>query len=114
VINFKPKEDCGLNELSLLGQLESLAHALGIQVRYECLEGEPAFRTGGLCRIRKKSVIIINSKATPKDKIRTLAEALRRFDLSNVYLKPVLRDFLETRFEQDEDNATDGHFPSVS
>jgi hypothetical protein len=91
-----------LNELSLLGQLEGLAQTLGIQVRYECLEGETAFRSGGLCRIRKKTVIIVNTKATLTDKIKTLTEALRRFDLGNVYLKPALRDFLEARSEETE------------
>jgi hypothetical protein len=96
VVNFQPKEEYGLNELSLLGQLEALAHTLRIQVRYECLEGETTFRSGGLCWIRKKPVIIVNTKATLGDKIKTLAEALRRFDLGNVYLKPALRDFLET------------------
>jgi hypothetical protein len=91
-----------LNELSLLGQLEDLAHRLGIQVRYESVAAESGFRSGGLCRIRKKQVIIVHAKAPVRDKIKTLAEALRRFDLDNVYVKPALRDLLRPHAEKSE------------
>ena len=79
----------------LLGHLEELAYALGIKVRYEKLEGDLAFTSGGLCRIRNEPVFIINVDATTEEKVRTFARALRRFDLSQIYLKPALRDFLE-------------------
>jgi hypothetical protein len=95
-----------LNDLSLLGQLEALAHRLNIPVRYECLEGETALHSGGLCRIGKKHIIIVNAKATVKDKIKTLAEALRRFDLESIYVKPALRDFLESRYEENESTTS--------
>jgi hypothetical protein len=75
--------------------LETLAHNLGVQIRYENLEGETAISPGGICRIRNKRVIIVNRKASPRDKVNTLARALRRFDLSQVYIRPALRDFLE-------------------
>jgi hypothetical protein len=84
-----------LDDPLLLGQLEA-------QVRYESLEGETAFRSGGLCRIRKKPIIIINARVTVREKIKTLVEALRRFDLSNIYLKPALRDLLEKAPEEKE------------
>jgi hypothetical protein len=84
-----------LDETAVLGQLEALAHTLGIQVRYECLYSEADLSSGGLCRIRDKQVIIVNTKATTGEKARTLVRALKRFDLSNVYLRPALRDLLE-------------------
>jgi hypothetical protein len=84
-----------LDEIAMLSQLEALAHALGIQVRYERLEGEKAFPSGGLCRIRNKHFIILNEMATTGEKVRTLASALKRFDLSRIYLRPAIRDFLE-------------------
>ena len=37
----------------------------------------------------------MNSQAKPAEKIRTLVQALKRFDLSGIYLKPALRDLLE-------------------
>ncbi len=84
-----------MDDTAILGHLEALAHALGIPIRYERMEGETAFPSGGLCRIRGNHVIIVNKRTTDGEKVRTIADALRRFDLSRVYLKPVLRDLLE-------------------
>jgi len=85
-----------LDDTAILGHLEALAHTLGVQVRHEPLESETTFPTGGLCRIKDKQFIIVNERASTGEKVRTIAKALRRFDLSEVYLKPALRDFLET------------------
>jgi hypothetical protein len=84
-----------LDDAALLGHLEALAHTLGIQIRYETLEGETPFQSGGLCRVREKQFIIVNAVATTGEKVHTLARALGRFDLSQIYLKPALRDLLE-------------------
>jgi len=89
-----------LDDTTILGHLEALAHTLGVQVRYEPLESETTFPTGGLCRIKGKQYIIVNEMASTREKVRTLSKGLRRFDLSQVYLKPAVRDFLETGFEQ--------------
>jgi len=84
-----------LDETATLGYLEALAHNLGVEIRYESMEGDNPFSSGGMCRIRDKRVIIINQRATTADKVRTLVKALRCFDLTHLYLRPVLRDLLE-------------------
>ena len=84
-----------MDDVAILGHLEALAHTLGIQIRYESLEGETPFQSGGLCRVREKQFIIVNAVATTGEKVQTLARALGRFDLSQIYLKPALRVFLE-------------------
>jgi hypothetical protein len=76
-----------LDENTLLGQLEELARSLGIEVRYEPLKREGAFSTGGLCKLRGEYLLIIHSKASVTDKIEALASALKRFDLSQLYLR---------------------------
>lgn len=78
----------------LLGHLEQLAENLGVKVRYEQIKKESAFFPGGLCRVRNKDIIIINSKAAVEDRITILSEALSSFDLSDVYILPALRDLL--------------------
>ena len=83
-----------MDEDTLLGQLEELAHSLGIEIRYEPLKREAGFFPGGLCRIKGEYVLILNSAATTEDKIQTMAKALNRFDLSRVYVRPGLREFL--------------------
>ena len=84
-----------MDEDTLLGQLEELAHSLGIEIRDEPQKREGGFFPGGLCRIKGEYVLILNSAAATEDKIQTLAKAVNRFDLSRVYLRPGLREFLD-------------------
>ena len=83
-----------LAEESLLIQLEELTENLGVKIRYEKILKEGSFFSGGLCRIKGEEVIIINSKVSVEDKIDILAKALMSFDLSQVFIKPALREFL--------------------
>ena len=83
-----------LNDDTILSLLEELANNLGIQIRYEHLKKEGSFYPGGLCRIKGENIIIINSKAKTDDKIQILARGMKSFDLSQVFIKPALREFL--------------------
>ena len=85
-----------MDEQLMLEQLEVLAKGLEIEVRYETLRKETRFNPGGLCRIRGLPVIIINRKAPLSDQVEVLASAIKRFDLGSIYLRPGLREFLET------------------
>jgi hypothetical protein len=89
-----------LDENIVLGQLEELAESLEIEVRHEPIKKEGAFYPGGLCRLEGKYILILNPRATTRDKIQALAKAVNRFDLSQVYLRPGLREFLESFPEQ--------------
>ena len=84
-----------MDENTLLGQIEELAHSLGIKVRYEPIKKDGSFYPGGLCQLKGEYVLILNSAATVTDKIQTLAKAVNRFDLSQVYVRPGLREFLD-------------------
>ena len=84
-----------MNEDVLLNQLEDLAEKLGILVRDENISIEESSSTGGLCRIEGKYVLILNSKATVKEKYQVMIKALQQFDLSGIYIKPVIRELLE-------------------
>lgn len=84
-----------MDDHTLLNQLEELAQRLAIEVRYVTIRQEDFLSTGGLCRIKDKYIIVVNKKSTIQDKIQTLARAIKRFDLSKVYLRPALREFLE-------------------
>jgi len=84
-----------MNEEVLLNQLEELAGKLGILVRDENINIEESSSTGGLCRIEGKYVLILNSKVTVKEKNQVMIKALQQFDLSDIYIKPVIRELLE-------------------
>ncbi len=74
--------------------LEELADRLDIPIRYESITDDLT-GPGGLCRIEGKHTLLIDVKATTEERIRIMTEALRRFDLSAVYVKPALRELLE-------------------
>jgi hypothetical protein len=84
-----------MNEEVLLNQLEELAEKLEILIRDENINMEESSSNGGLCRIEGKFVLILNSKATVKEKIQVVLKALQQFDLSDLYVKPVIRELLE-------------------
>ena len=84
-----------MDENTILKQLEELSNSLSIELRYEQIRKEGPYFPGGLCRVKGEYVLIINAKATTSDKIETIAKAVKRFDLSQVYLRPGLREFLE-------------------
>lgn len=79
---------------------------MGIQVRYEPFPPEAA-GSGGLCRLRDRSLIIVDAHAPLEGRIQVLARALSRVDLSEVYVLPALRELLEQA-------ATDGMPPGDS
>ena len=88
-----PDELSFMDENVMLSQLEELARSLQVEIRYEQIKKESGFSAGGLCLFKGEHLIIINSKITLSEKVDTLAKALGTFDLSQVYLRPGLRDF---------------------
>ena len=85
-----------MDENSLLDQLEELAERLGIKIRHDAinLEEESIHVAGGLCQLKGEFLIIINSRSTMDERIRTLAAALRHFDLDQLYIRPAVREAL--------------------
>ena len=84
-----------MDEEVILSQIEELADKLEILVRDENINIEESSSTGGLCRVEGKYILILNSKATVREKIQVMIEALNQFDLSDIYVKPAIRELLE-------------------
>ncbi len=84
-----------LKEELLLSQLEELAGKIGIAIRYENVSTEESFSSGGLCRLKGEYVLIIHSQVGVEEKIRIISEALKSFSISDIYVKPVIRELLE-------------------
>ncbi len=87
-----------MDDHTALSHLEGLADKLGIPIRYEKIVDEFT-GMGGLCRIEGEYVLIVHSKATVKEKIQIMIEALGRFDLGDIYVRPALRELLEGKPE---------------
>jgi hypothetical protein len=79
----------------LLIQLAELAGRLNIQVQYESLKAEDPETFGGYCRSKDQHMIILHAKASVSRKIEIITEALKRFDIDDVYLLPALREHLK-------------------
>jgi hypothetical protein len=86
-----------MEEDAIIEQFEELARGFGIEMRYEpiAFEEETINVVGGLCKLRGERLLIIDSKAAARDKIRAFAQALSNFDLDHIYIKPAVRALIE-------------------
>jgi hypothetical protein len=98
-----------MDENAIIEELEELTKTFGVQIRHEAIKQEEDLVNivGGLCVLRGKYVLIINSKATAIERINTLATALKHFDLDHIYLRPVFRELLDKIPEQRPFNLID-------
>jgi hypothetical protein len=81
----------------MLLELESLAARIGIAIRAEAFDTRVIERSGGLCILRGKPVIVVDARAPLIDKIAVLADALAAFDLEPIYVPPLLRARIQRR-----------------
>jgi hypothetical protein len=74
-----------------------LVRGFGIEIRYEPItfEDEIINVVGGLCKLRGEKLLIINSKAPVRDKIKVFVRALSNFDLDQIYIRPAIRALIE-------------------
>ena len=80
---------------ALLEMLENAADQLGVRVSYEQLQS--AVVTGGLCKVKGVYRIIIDKRATPEERVSTLAGALASFPadrLEEIALPAKVRELL--------------------
>lgn len=79
-----------MKEEEILSGLESLIATLGVQLRYE--KGD---FSGGLCILKDKRMLIINSALAPPQRIKVLASELSQMNLENVFMVPALRQVID-------------------
>ncbi len=83
-----------MEAVDLLRELESLSEALGIEVRYEPLEG-----SGGLCRYGGNTYVIIPNDLSLSQRVDALVDVLARQPYDTVFVRPHLRDLLNGRMD---------------
>ena len=86
-----------MDQKTLTDLLEELIERLNLRIRYETIkQDEDSVKViGGLCRLRGEYVLIVDSNTTVEDRTETLGRALKHFDLDQIYIRPVLREFLD-------------------
>jgi hypothetical protein len=95
-----------LDDGVLLNQMKELAGKLGIEIRYGNIAVEESHRTGGLCRVKGKYVLIMHSRLTVKEKIVVITKTLKGFEMDDVYIIPVIRELLDKSGERIEGENT--------
>jgi len=93
---IKNEANVNADDATLIDYLEELAESFDIEIHYEVIRQDEdlPFVPGGLCLLKGKYVLIINSRASAKDRIWALATAVKHFNLDQIYIRPVLRELL--------------------
>ena len=76
-------------------EFEHLAEKLGIRIMQE--KGD---FNGGYCLLEEERIIVINKLKPIEQRVCALAQAFARLNTSQIYLKPAIRELIET-----EDNS---------
>ena len=79
-----------MTQEELLKELEQLASLCSISVRYEKGDFE-----GGFCVLKTERLIVLNKKLAPAKKASILAQGLAEIGIDEMYLKPMIREFIE-------------------
>jgi len=79
---------------ALVGELEQVAHKLGIQVRYEDCGGR-----GGMGLLRGRRVIFVDEGKPPLDRAAVIASCLAQIDLEALFIPPRVREFIERQIK---------------
>jgi hypothetical protein len=83
-----------LNHERLIAELSRALTQRGLCVRSEPLWGVHA---GGLCRVKGKSVVMLNTKAPAVERLVVLADCLAGHDLASLELSAEARGLLQRR-----------------
>ena len=83
-------------------EFEKLAENLGIRI----IQEKGNFQ-GGYCLLEKVDIIVINKLKPLEQRNKALAVAFSRLDISNLFLKPVIRDLIESEQDQGEISIID-------
>ena len=79
-----------MDQAIILQELEALATDLAIEIRYDELES-----TGGLCRFKGRTCLIVNRYLSVAERIRLFSRELYQFPLGDVFIRPQVRQVLE-------------------
>ncbi len=83
-----------MNIKRIYKEFEELAEQLGIKI----VLGRGNF-TGDYCMVEEEKVIVVNKNKPLEQRVKRLAVAFSMLDLSNVYVKPIIRQMIEAEKE---------------
>ena len=72
-------------------EFEQLAEALDVKIVQE----KGNFK-GGYCLLEKEGIIVVNKLNPIEQRIRALAQAFSKLDISKIYMKPAIRNIIDS------------------
>jgi hypothetical protein len=99
------KKEQKFKEEEILQALEQVAERLSVHIHFEEMKAFEFRIQDGFCTIKGESHIYIDRKRPLREKIHILAEELKKFNLEEIYIPPLLR---ERVFSQPPPEGTDG------
>ena len=72
-------------------ELEDIAETLDIKI----IQEKGNFK-GAYCLLEKEKIIVINKLNPVEQRIKALAQIFSLFDTSQIYMKPAIREFIES------------------
>ena len=95
-----------MNKENILQQLEEIAERLSIRITYDSLKEGSINTRGGLCKVSGDYRILVDKRLTAKEKIDVIAISISKFDISQFYVPPEIRDIIANSSEtEDEQQA---------
>lgn len=79
-----------MTEEELLLEIEQAAQEMGVHIRYEKGNFD-----GGYCILREEKIIVVNKKLSEIKRCSVIAQALGEYGIDNVYMKPIVRTYVE-------------------
>jgi hypothetical protein len=86
------KKEDRLRDEEIMKALEEVAERLSVQIHYEEMKAFEFRVQDGSCTVKGEPSIFIDRKRPIKEKISVLARELKKFDLEDIYLPPLLRE----------------------
>ena len=80
---------------TIFQDLINISEILGVKIVQEKGNFE-----GGYCILVKEKIIVINKLKPIEQQIKALAQAFSRWDISEIYLKPAIRQIIESETEE--------------
>ena len=78
-----------MKKIKIVEEFEILSNQMG----YKVINGKGSF-SGDSCLVDQKKYIVINKNKPIEQKIKRFANIFSKIDLSNIYLKPAIRELV--------------------
>ncbi len=87
------------NKDLILQSLIELAEKLSVKVIFKNLQDEEFIIRGGMCSVKGETLILIDSRSSFEEQIKIFCRELKKFNLDNIFISPLLREILEDNHE---------------